>query len=231
MRINKYIAKSGVCSRRKAEKLVKQGRIKVNNELVTNLATRISKDDVVTFDSKVIKPETKKVYIMLNKPEGYVSTVKDQFNRKTVMDLLPDDIPRIYPIGRLDYDSEGLILLTNDGNLTQKISHPRHELAKEYQVFLDGVLNKDKIYILENGVEIDEGMTSPAKITNLKRHKNTTICNIIIHEGMNRQVRKMFYSVGLKVLRLKRVRIGHLTLGDLKLGEWKYFSPEEVIGK
>ncbi len=230
MRLQKYMALCGVASRRAAENLITAGCVMVNNHTVTELGTKVNPDkDRVTVNGKAIFPPQKNVYIMLNKPRGYVTTAKDNFDRKTVLDLIPSDLGRLFPVGRLDYDSEGLLLLTNDGDFTYRLTHPRHEVTKSYLVLVSGVPSEQALSALRNGVVIDGRKTMPAK-AELKRSKSEkSVLQITISEGRNRQVRKMCAAVGHEVLRLRRVAEGPLSLGDLKSGEWRHLTEKEVL--
>jgi len=228
VRLQKYIASSGVTSRRKAEELILEGHVKVNGITVTELGTKISpQNDIVTVDNNKITAVQQFIYIKLNKPEGYVTTVKDQFNRKTVLDLI-DIEERIYPIGRLDYNTSGLLLLTNDGELANKLMHPKYHIYKTYIAETDGKISDESINMLKNGVIIDDYKTAPAKVKLLKYGNNKTQIQISIYEGKNRQVRKMLDVVGHNVRTLKRISFGEITLGDLKPGSWKNLSDEEI---
>lgn len=227
-RLQKYIAGSGIASRRKSEELILNGRVKVNGTIVTKLGTKVDANiDIVTVDNKIISGSKEHVYIKLYKPEGYVTTVKDQFNRKTVLDLI-DVKESIYPIGRLDYNTSGLLLLTNDGDLTNKLLHPRYHIFKTYIAEVEGRVSTESIKKLKTGVMIDSGKTAPAKVELLKYTNSKSIVQISIYEGKNRQVRKMFEAVGHNVKLLKRVSFGEIKLDDLKVGSWKYLSDEEI---
>lgn len=227
MRINKYLASTGLASRRNAEKFVLDGRVKVNNVVCTNLATDIKQGDVVKLDGKVVKPTEKLVYFMLNKPKGYVSTASDDKGRKTVLELI-DTEERIYPVGRLDYDSEGLLLLTNDGELTYKLTHPKNEIPKTYYVIINSDISQKDLAKLEKGVVIDGHKLSGSKISVLSSRDNKTELNVVIHEGRNREIRKMFEVVGKNVTFLKRTKIANLTLGKLQRGTYRPLSQTEV---
>ena len=227
MRINKYLASTGLASRRNAEKFILDGRVKVNNVICTNLATDIKQNDVVKFDNKVIKPTEKFVYFMLNKPKGYVSTASDDKGRRTVLELI-DTTDRIYPVGRLDYDSEGLLLLTNDGELTYKLTHPKNQIPKTYYVVINSNISQKDIDKLEKGVVIDGRKLSGAKITIISERPDKTELNVIIHEGRNREIRKMFEVIGKFVTFLKRTKIANLSLGKLQRGTYRQLSQKEV---
>ena len=221
-RLNKYIASCGICSRRKADELILNGKVTINDEIIRELGKQVALDDVIKVDGKVIIKEEKKVYIMLNKPRGYVTTSHDQFNRKSVLDLINEDV-RIYPIGRLDMYTEGLLLLTNDGDFSNKIMHPRNKIEKTYIVTTDTKISVEQIEKLKNGVNIGSYITKPAKV---KLIKNDTL-EIIISEGKNRQVRKMCEVVGINLLNLRRVKIGNIKLGNLQSGKYRYLTDEE----
>ena len=228
MRLQKYLALCGVASRRAAEVIITDGRVTVNGEKITELGTKVTENDEVCVDGIVQKLESKKLYIMLNKPVGYVTTVSDEKDRPTVMELLGDVSARVYPVGRLDFNTEGLLLLTNDGDFTYKITHPKHKLDKTYEVLVTGKAKQNAIRMMETGLFIDGRKTAPAKVDVAEAGKASAILTITIHEGRNRQVRKMCQAVGFKVLSLKRVFEGGLTLGNLPLGKWRHLSPSEV---
>lgn len=230
VRLQKYIAMCGVASRRKAEELIEQGSVKVNDQKVTELGTKVEVGaDKVTVNGKTIKPEQKNYYIMLNKPTGYVSTVTDQFDRPTVIDLVGNDInSRIFPVGRLDYDTSGLLLLTNDGDFTYKVTHPKFELEKTYIALLKGGITIAGLNKLRRGVKIDDFTTAPAKVEIIDAKDGYTQVKITIHEGKNRQVRKMFEAVGSKVAELQRISIGKVEIGNLPLGRWRHLTSHEI---
>lgn len=228
-RLQKYIARSGVTSRRKAEELILNGHVKVNGIKVTELGTKVDPDkDIVTVDNKKISEVNKYIYIKLYKPEGYVTTVRDQFDRKTVLDLI-DIKERIYPIGRLDYNTSGLLLLTNDGELANRLMHPKYHIYKTYIAEAEGKISEEAINKLKTGVVIDGCKTAPAKVNLLEYKNNKSVVQISIYEGKNRQVRKMFKAVGHNVIKLKRVSFGEISLGDLKTGSWKNLSNAEIL--
>lgn len=227
-RLQKVIAQSGYCSRRKAEELILEGRVSVNGLQVKELGTKVDLSDDIQIDGKSIKKEDKVVYI-LNKPKNVISSVTDDRGRKTVVDLIETDY-RLFPMGRLDYDSSGLILLSNDGELMQKIIHPKYEVEKTYEVTIDGLINDYDIEKLENGVKIDDYISAPAKIDLIRQNKNkyTSFLTITIHEGKNREVRKMFASIGYKVIKLHRIKVANIELGNLKSGEYRRLKPIEL---
>ena len=227
-RLQKLIASSGVASRRKAEELILEGRVCVNGQVVRELGTKVSGNDVVTVDGKQIGKEEKEYYL-LNKPRGVISASRDDKNRKTVVDLI-STTSRIYPVGRLDYDTTGIILLTNDGEFANFMMHPKNYIDKVYVAKIRGILTGKDIHALEKGVLVDGVMSAPAKVKLRKKdyHSNTSIVSLTIHEGRNHQVKKMFESVGYEVLKLKRERIGFLDLGSLQSGEYRKLNPKEI---
>ena len=230
-RIQKIIAQSGYCSRRKAEELISQGKVSVNGNIVTEMGLKVSGNDDILVEGKAIDlNNVNYVYYLLNKPRGIISSSKDEFNRKTVVDLIETD-KRIYPIGRLDYDTTGLILLTNDGDFVYHITHPKNEITKTYTVTLKGEVSDKEIQSLRDGVILDDGYkTSPAKVKKIMwdEDNNKTRLEIIIHEGKNREVRRMCEAVNKKVLALHRSKIGNLSLDGLKIGKWRYLTDTEV---
>lgn len=224
------MAEQGVASRRKSEDLIRAGKVKVNGH-IAEIGMKINprKDLVTVGKQKLTNVKNRKmVYIMLNKPRGYVTTVSDELGRKTVMDLLPDFGCRIYPVGRLDKDSEGLLLLTNDGSFTNCMTHPSHDYAKVYRVTVRPAVNDEILFNLRNGIEIDGRKTAPCEVTVLTEEENRVVLEFILHEGRNRQIRKMCESQGLEVARLKRISIGPIKLGMLKQGDYKELSEQDV---
>ena len=229
MRLQKFLALSGVASRRRAEELIKEGRVKVNGVLITEMGSTVDEEsDRVTLDGKNVKIESTKRYIILNKPKGYITTAKDNFDRKTVMELVSDIKERIYPVGRLDYDTEGLLLMTNDGDFANAIAHPKKSIEKVYLARVKGEFNEEKAEKLRAGVVIDGKKTAPAKVKILKAGENFTDVRIVIHEGRNRQVKKMFASVGCFVTALKRTAVGKFTLGNIAPGTYREFTKAET---
>ncbi len=227
-RLQKYIANTGYCSRRKAEELIKKGLVKVNGEVVIELGTKVSAKDQIVINDKVLTQEDK-VYYLLYKPRGVVTTVSDDKKRKTVIDLIDTD-KRIYPVGRLDYDTSGLLLLTNDGQLTNLLTHPKNKIEKVYLAKITGFLSANDIRKLETGIILDDKMTSPCKIKikRIDKKNDTSLVQITIHEGRNHQVKNMFLAVGHQVLKLKREKIGFLDLVGLKSGEYRKLTVKEV---
>lgn len=228
IRLQKYIADCGVASRRKAEELIQQGSVKVNGILVTEMGIKISPNDLVEVDSKVISPESKKVYLLLNKPSGYVTTAKDQFGRPTVIDLLKGVKERVFPVGRLDYETTGLLILTNDGDFTHKMTHPKHEIAKTYLATIVGTPTSEEIKRFESGLKIEDYNTAPAELKIVTSKESSCVVEVTIHEGKNRQVRKMCEAIGHTVLSLKRISVGKLSLGNLAEGSWRELTQDEV---
>lgn len=230
VRLQKYIAMSGIASRRAAEGIIAEGRVKVNGKTVTEQGVKVEIGaDKVDVDNKPIKLKDKKYYIMLNKPVGYVSTVKDQFDRPTVVDIIKEDIDtRIFPVGRLDYDTEGLLLLTNDGDFTYRVTHPKFHMDKTYIATIKGGMTISGINHLRRGVKIEDYVTSPAEVEILDAFDGRTTVKITIHEGKNRQVRKMFEAIGCKVVGLQRIKIGIVELGHLPLGRWRHLTSHEI---
>ena len=229
-RLQKYLAECGVASRRKCEELILQGKVKVNNQIVTELGVKVNLEkDIVKFEDKEIKPTSKMVYILLNKPIGYVTTADDQFGRDTVLDLVKVK-ERIVPVGRLDMYTSGALILTNDGDFVYKVTHPKHEIEKTYTVTVKGIIKNEEVEQLKKGVKIDDYITKPAKVKILKTdtEKNISRLEIVIHEGKNRQVRKMCESVGKKVLALHRSKIGKIGVKDIELGKWRYLKDREI---
>ena len=232
IRLQKYLAECGVASRRKCEEYILQGDVQVNNKVVTELGTKVNpKIDIVKFKNKEVKIEEKHIYILINKPIGYVTTVSDQFDRDTVLDLVKVK-ERIVPVGRLDMYTSGALILTNDGDFVFKVTHPKHEITKTYTVTLKGIIQANEIEQLQKGVKIDDYITKPAKVKILKTdlEKDISRIEITIHEGKNRQVRKMCEAIGKKVLALQRSKIGNIGVKDLKIGEWRYLKKEEIKG-
>ena len=230
IRLQKYLADCGVASRRKCEQFILDGLVEVNGKVVQELGTKVNERDEVRFKGKVLKPVEDKVYILLNKPIGYVTTAKDQFGRDTVLDLVKVK-ERIVPVGRLDMYTSGALILTNDGEFINKYTHPKNEIDKTYNVTVLGKITKEEVEKLKNGVELDDGyITKPAKVKILKidEEKNISRVQIVIHEGKNRQVRRMCEAIGKKVLALHRSKIGNIDVKDLKLGEWRYLRKSEI---
>ncbi len=229
MRLQKYMALCGVASRRKSEELILEGIVKVNNKVSQELGVIIDPDkDIVKVNDKRIMAENRKVYIMLNKPIGFVTTLKDEKDRRIVTDLIEGVKERIYPAGRLDADTTGLLILTNDGDLAYKLTHPSKEVMKRYIAIVEGVPNKWELEKFRRGLIIDGKPTAEAFIKIAKRFDDESVLDIAIHEGRNRQVKKMCESINHPVKKLKRISIGELELGGLNLGNWRYLEEDEV---
>lgn len=230
-RLQKFLANQGICSRRKAEEYILEGKVKVNGQVVTELGTKINPEkDKIEFNNKLVAIEVKKVYILLNKPIGFVSTVKDQFNRPTVMELLKKVNENVVPVGRLDMYTSGALILSNDGDFVYQVTHPKHEINKTYQVTVKGKITNEEVENLRNGVDIGDYITKPAQVRIMKvdEEKNISRIEITIHEGKNRQVRRMCEAIGKKVLALHRSKIGDIEVKDLRLGEFRYLTNKEV---
>lgn len=227
-RLQKVIAASGYTSRRKAEHLILEKRVKVNDEIVDTLGSKVYKDDLIKIDNKLIKEEAK-VYYVINKPANVLSSVSDDRNRRVVVDLIADK-RRIYPVGRLDYDTTGLLMLTNDGDFTNAMTHPSFEISKTYEVLVDQFINDTIKFKIENGLELDGTKTALAKlfIHDYNQEKNQTQLKLILKEGRNRQVKRMFETVGVKVLKLHRSHFAFVDLKGLKIGEYRKLSDFEV---
>ena len=230
MRLQKYMAMCGVAARRKCEEMIAQGRVSVNGVVRDVPGTTVEPGDVVTLDGEVIRPEEQKVVILYHKPAGEVCTVTDDRDRDTVMDHFRDLPERVYPIGRLDYDTEGVLLLTNDGALAQKLTHPSSEVDKVYLARISGRLSPEEVRRLRTGVLMagEERMTWPARVRIVREGDIYSDVIVIIHEGRNRQVRRMIAAVGHQVVLLRRVRFGPVDLGSLQRGEWRYLTEEET---
>lgn len=227
MRINKYIAQSGFCSRRKADEYVLEGKVKVNGEVVTMLGFEIRKKDKVTLDGKTIRAD-KLEYFKFYKPAGYITTKSDEKNRKTIFDILPKEYQHLNPVGRLDKDSTGLIILTNDGNLAYELTHPSIKVAKTYLVKVDSKLTKEELEKLSSGIEIEKGKIAYCDWVILEEDKKSTLFEITLYQGLNRQIRKMFEYLGHNVLNLKRIRHANIDLTGLKKGQIKQIKPRQI---
>ena len=228
-RLQKVLAKAGVASRRHSEELILSGKVKVNGKFVTELGTKVNPlKDRIQVNGKPLPAAEKKVYYILNKPRGYVTSLNDDRGRKTIMDILEGIEQRVYPVGRLDYDSEGLLLLTNDGELTQALTHPSHKVKKTYQVTVKGIPEMEQLKAMAKGLELEDGLTAPADVKLVSIGEDRAGLEVSIHEGRNRQVRRMFEHIGHEVLRLRRVRIGSLGLDKLKSGEFRPLTLKEI---
>ena len=230
IRLQKYMANSGIASRRKCEEYILEGKVKVNGVITTELGTKIDPSkDIIEFEGKNVNCKEKQVYILLNKPIGYVTTTNDQFGRDDVLDLVKVK-ERIVPVGRLDMYTSGALILTNDGDFVYKVTHPKHEINKTYTVTLKGIITREEVEKLQKGVDIGDYITKPAKVKILKtdEEKQISRLEIVIHEGKNRQVRRMCEAVGRKVLALHRTKIGDISVKDIPLGKWRNLRKEEI---
>lgn len=231
IRLQKFLASNGVASRRKCEELISQGKITVNGKIVTEFGTKINPEvDKIAYNGKIVENLTEDfIYILLNKPIGVVTTAKDQFGRESVLDLVKVR-ERIVPVGRLDMYTSGALILTNDGDFVYKLTHPKHEITKTYNVTVVGIITEEEVEVLRKGVKIDDYKTRPAKVRILKidNEKNVSRLEIIIHEGKNRQVRKMCEAIGKKVVALHRSKIGSIDVKNLKIGQWRYLNKNEI---
>jgi pseudouridine synthase len=229
IRLNKYLALAGVASRREADRMISEGRVRVNGEMVEVLGVQIDAEkDRVQVDGRSVKPKKSQIYLMLNKPPGYLVTSKDPFQRPTVLDLLPSMKNRIFPVGRLDLESEGLLLLTNDGELANRLMHPSYRVIKEYRIRVKPKPDVSTLATLEKGISLDGKKTAPAKYRILTTTAKGTLVLAKLHEGRKRELRRMFEYTGFRVFSLERVKLGGLHLGNLKKGKWRYLTKEEV---
>jgi len=228
MRINKYIATAGIASRRKADDLIANGNVKVNGETVAELGYDVTDSDTVSVNGRVVKPEKRMVYIALNKPVGYVTTVSDDKKRPKVMDLVTDADVRLFPVGRLDFNTSGLLVLTNDGDLANKMTHPKHDIYKTYRALVKGIVSDKQLNKLTKGVDIGGYVTKPAKVSVVKIIGKNTLIELSIAEGKNRQIRKMLKAVDRPVIELTRISIGEIKLGRLMVGGYRKLKQEEI---
>lgn len=232
-RLQKYLAHAGIASRRAAEEIIRSGKVSVNGHFVTDPAVKVTIKDKVTVNGKSVKPTKSKTYIIINKPTQVLTSVSDDRGRKCIVDLVKTD-ERIYPVGRLDYDTKGLVILTNDGDLMQYITHPSHEVAKTYEALVKGEPNEETLQKLREGVELDDGRTLPAEADIVRFKGKNAVVRIKIREGRNRQVRRMLDAVGFPVLKLTRTAIGGLELGEMRPGEYRDMKRkdfEALLGK
>lgn len=229
MRINQAIAASGLCSRRRADELIAQGRVKVNGELLGNPGLRVTQTDVIEVDGRRLE-RSENIYLMLHKPIMTVCTARDPQGRQTVLDLLPPDIrpSRVFPVGRLDYFSEGLLVLTNDGALAQRLAHPRHEKRKLYEVLIRGPVSKAQVQRMQSGMTLKDGTRLPPVRAHAKKTGDNTLLELELRQGINRQIRRMCADLELVILKLRRVALGSLRLGDLPSGKWRRLTAKEV---
>ena len=229
MRINKYIASCGICSRRKADELIKEGKVCVNGEVISDFADINPDYDVVSVNGNVINVEETKYYIALNKPKGFITSVTDDRGRRCVTELIEDLDARLFPVGRLDYNTSGLLILTNDGEFANNVMHPRKEVYKTYLVHASGRMHSFTIEKLKSGVIIEDGVkTAPALVEVIKQHPASCDVKISIREGKNRQLRRMFEALGHEVLDLKRISVGSVSLGNIPLGKWRHLTKQEI---
>ena len=229
MRLQKYLALCGVASRRRAEQMIQEGKVQVNGQTVREMGVQVDeKKDTVSVEGAVVRPEAEKHYLAYYKPIGEVTTVSDPEGRATVMDKFRDYPVRLFPVGRLDYDSEGLLLLTNDGDMMNRLLHPSREVRKSYLIKASNDVTDEEIRTLRRGVMIDGKMTSPAEVRLIRKEAFDTVLLVTIHEGRNRQVRKMVEAVGHQVVALRRVAFGPILLGDLPRGQWRHLTPQEI---
>ncbi len=228
-RLQKYLAMCGIASRRASEKIILEGRVTVNGKIISEMGIQVDEaTDTVAVDGEIVRPEEEKHYIAYNKPVGEVTTVSDPEGRATVMDRFADYPVRLFPVDRLDYDSEGLLLLTNDGDMMNRVLHPSHEVLKTYWTKMSNHVSPEEIRALRKGVLIDGKLTSPASVRLIRENTFDTVLLISIHEGRNRQVRKMAEAIGHKVVSLRRVAFGPVSLGDLPAGMWRPLTKEEI---
>lgn len=229
VRIQKIIANAGIASRRRAEELIREGRVTVNGEVITKLGTKADENkDHIKVDGRLIHKKERDVYLVLNKPKGFITSLEDPQGRPTVADLLRGVKGRVYPVGRLDYNSEGLIFFTNDGELAYGLTHPSHEVRKTYLVKVDGQLTDEEVEKIGKGVRLEDGLTAPTFIKRIRRTDENSWVEITMHEGRKRQVRRMFEKIGHPVLKLKRTRIANLELGDLSPGSYRFLTVDEL---
>jgi pseudouridine synthase len=228
VRLNKYLASAGIAARRKCDDLIAAGKVQVNGKVVDTVGTVIDDDtDVVEYNGVLVQPESKLVYIMLNKPSGFVTTMDDEFSRKKVIDLITVD-ERVFPVGRLDYETTGLLLMTNDGQLANQMAHPRFKIEKVYQVLLNRIIKPVDLYHFEHGIELEGRKTQPCKATEIRIADNRSLLEIRIREGRNRQIRRMFTELSYKVEQLDRLAVGPIKLTGLRRGEWRFLTEDEI---
>lgn len=231
VRLQKYLAQCNIASRRKCEDYILQKKVTVNGKIVDKLGEKVNPNkDRICFEGRRVQEEKNKIYILLNKPIGYVTTTKEQFDRQTVFDLLPNISTRVVPVGRLDMYTSGALILSNDGNFVYTVTHPKHEIEKTYQVTIRGSISEEELEPLKKGINIEDYQTKPAKVKIMKieKEQNISRVKVIIHEGRNRQVRKMFQAIGKNVLALHRSAIGNISVKNMKIGQWRYLTKEEV---
>jgi 23S rRNA pseudouridine2605 synthase len=228
-RLQKILSGAGLCSRREAEVFITEGRVKVNGIVVTELGAKADTEkDVVKLGNKVARPAALKIYLLMNKPKGCITTLKDPLHRRTVIDLLGRGAPRVIPVGRLDYDTEGLLLLTNDGEFANAVMHPSRNMPKTYEVKVDGVMSESDLAAMARGVRLDDGMTAPAKVRKMELTDNNSWIEVTIHEGRYRQVRRMCEALGHPALKVKRTKVGPLNLRGVPLGAYRDLTTSEI---
>jgi 23S rRNA pseudouridine2605 synthase len=228
MRLNKFLDSAGIGSRRKCDDYIVEGKVSVNGEVVQKLGIRIEElTDTITFEGNKVKCEKNFLYIILNKPKGIITSAKDEYDRNTVLDLIPLK-ERLFPVGRLDQDTTGLILLTNDGELANKLIHPKFKIPKTYHIFLNKLIHPKDIYHFERGILLDDKKTAPCKLSEIRIIDNCSFIEVILYEGKKRQIRRMFDELGYKVFELDRIAFGPLTLAGIKRGEWRYLNKNEI---
>lgn len=227
MRLAKYLAESGISSRRQAERLITQGKVKVNAKTITELAFTVKPGDRVEYEGKIIE-QAEKIYLLLHKPAGYISSLADPQGRPRVIDLLSAVNTRVFPVGRLDYDTEGLLLLSNDGEFSNLMTHPRYLIPKKYEAWVQGIVKPDTIRQLEQGVALEDGITAPARVRLLSSKKGQSLLELEIHEGKKRQIKRMCLAVGHRVIKLKRTALAFLTLEGVPRGQFRFLTASEV---
>ncbi|MBQ9014518.1 MAG: rRNA pseudouridine synthase [Firmicutes bacterium] len=228
MRLNKYIASAGICSRRKADELIAAGNVKINGAVMREMGYDVQESDQVSVNGQMIEAAGRKVYVAVNKPKGYITSMSDERDRATVAELVKDIPERLFPVGRLDYNTTGLLLMTNDGDLAYRLTHPKHEVYKTYVAMVSGVVSDARLAKLRKGVDIGGFVTSPAKVRVIKQNPRSATVEISIREGKNRQVRKMFAAVGNKVIELERIAIGEIRLGHMQQGHYRKLTRREI---